>query len=60
MLAYYIFSSVYTYTRFFLYLKEDNNINLSNVAFYLIVSLLLGIVLFPIDVAKIFHEKLKS
>jgi hypothetical protein len=60
MLAYYIFSSIYTYTRFILYLKEDNNYNLSNVVFYLIVSLLLGIVLFPIDVAKIFHEKLNS
>lgn len=60
MLAYYIFSSVYTYTRFILYLKEDNSYTISNIAFYLIVSLLLGIVLFPIDVAKIFHEKLNS
>lgn len=60
MLTYYIFSSVYTYTRFILYLKEDNNYTISNIVFYLIVSLLLGIVLFPMDVAKIFHEKLKS
>ena len=60
MLAYYIFSSIYTYTRFILYLKEDNGLDLPNIAFYLVVSLLLGIVLFPIDVAKIFHEKLNS
>lgn len=60
MLTYYIFSSVYAYTRFILYLKEDNNYTISNIVFYLIVSLLLGIVLFPMDVAKIFHEKLNS
>ena len=60
MLTYYIFSRVYTYTRFMLYLKGDNNYTISNIVFYLIVSLLLGIALFPIDVAKIFHEKLNS
>ena len=60
MLVYYIFSSVYAYTMFILHLKEDNNYTISNIVFYLIVSLLLGIVLFPMDVAKIFYEKLNS
>jgi hypothetical protein len=56
MLLYYIFSSIYTYMRFILLLQEENETNFLTWVFYVAVSLVCGMFLLPIDIAKLVHK----